>query len=149
MAAVRQARSGFAFSTDGHLQKELEASFLYDETPDQVTAIASIKEDMEQAKPMDRLICGDVGYGKTEVAIRGVFKAVLDQKQVAVLVPTTILAQQHLTTFRERFADFPVNVEMVSRLRSPREQRDTLARLAQGQVDVVIGTHRVAIPADV
>ena len=143
IAAVRQAREGHAFSADGHLQKELEASFLYDETPDQLTAIATVKKDMELKRPMDRLICGDVGYGKTEVAIRAAFKAVVDHKQVAILVPTTILAKQHLTTFSERFADFPVNVEMVSRLRSAREQRETLARLAKGEVDVIIGTHRL------
>jgi transcription-repair coupling factor (superfamily II helicase) len=143
LAAVRQTREGHAFSADAHLQKELEASFLYDETPDQLTAIADVKQDMENKRPMDRLICGDVGYGKTEVAIRAAFKAVIDNKQVAVLVPTTILAQQHLTTFRERLADFPVNVDMVSRLRSAREQKETLARLAKGEVDIIIGTHRL------
>jgi len=143
LAAVRQSRQGHAFAPDDHLLKELEASFIYDETPDQLTAIADVKRDMEEARPMDRLLCGDVGYGKTEVAIRAAFKAVQDGKQVAVLVPTTILAHQHLTTFRERFADFPVEVEMLSRLRNAKEARAILERLAGGRLDVVIGTHRL------
>jgi transcription-repair coupling factor (superfamily II helicase) len=143
LAAVRASRKGHAFAGDQHLLKELEASFIYDETPDQLTAIADVKRDMERPQPMDRLICGDVGYGKTEVAIRAAFKAVLDNRQVAVLVPTTILAQQHLNTFQERFADFPVQVEMLSRLRSPKESKAVLERLARGEIDVVIGTHRI------
>jgi transcription-repair coupling factor (superfamily II helicase) len=143
LAAARQSRPGHAFAPDGHLLKELEASFIYDETPDQLTAIADVKRDMEEARPMDRLLCGDVGYGKTEVAIRAAFKAVQDGKQVAVLVPTTILAHQHLTTFRERFADFPVEVDMLSRLRNAKEARAIIDRLAAGRLDIVIGTHRL------
>ena len=143
MAAIRAARQGHAFGADSHLLRELEASFIYEETPDQLTAIQDVKRDMEREQPMDRLVCGDVGYGKTEVAIRAAFKAVLDSKQVAVLVPTTILAQQHLTTFRERCADFPVQVEMLSRLRSPKEAKAILAKVAAGEIDVVIGTHRL------
>ncbi len=143
LAAVRQSRRGHAYPADGHLLKELEASFIYDETVDQLSAIGDAKADMQKPVPMDRLICGDVGYGKTEVAVRAAFKAVLDNRQVAVLVPTTILAQQHLTTFRERLADFPVNIEMVSRLRSAKEQKEILARVARGEVDILIGTHRL------
>jgi transcription-repair coupling factor (superfamily II helicase) len=143
MAAIRASRQGHAFAADSHLQKELEASFIYDETPDQLTAISDVKRDMESKTPMDRLICGDVGYGKTEVAIRGAFKAVMDGKQVAVLVPTTILAQQHLNTFRERLADFPVNVDMLSRMRGPKEQKAALEKLAKGDIDIIIGTHRL------
>ena len=142
-AAIRRSRRGHPFSSDSHLQKELEAAFIYEETEDQATAIEAVKADMEKPVPMDRLVCGDVGYGKTEVAIRAAFKAVLDQRQVAVLVPTTLLAQQHLATFRERLADFPVNVEMVSRLRLAREQKAILERVARGEVDIVIGTHRL------
>ncbi|UCE03202.1 MAG: transcription-repair coupling factor [Candidatus Latescibacterota bacterium] len=143
LAAIRQARRGHAYSPDSHLLRELEASFIYDETEDQLTTIQDVKEDMEKAVPMDRLVCGDVGYGKTEVAVRAAFKSVVDNKQVAVLVPTTILAQQHLNTFQERLADFPVNVEMVSRLRSAREQKKILERVSAGQVDILIGTHRL------
>jgi transcription-repair coupling factor (superfamily II helicase) len=141
--AARRALPGHAFKGDSVWQRELEASFPYDETPDQLKAIDDVRGDMETASPMDRLICGDVGYGKTEVAIRAAFKAVQDGKQVAVLVPTTILAQQHGITFRERLADFPVKVEVLSRFRTPKEQKDVLARLAKGGVDVVIGTHRL------
>ena len=141
--AARRALSGFAFKPDTVWQRELEAAFPYEETPDQLTAIEEVKRDMETARPMDRLICGDVGYGKTEVAVRAAFKAVQDGKQVAVLVPTTILAQQHWLTFRERLADFPVTVEVLSRFRTPKELKDVLKRLAQGQVDIVIGTHRL------
>jgi transcription-repair coupling factor (superfamily II helicase) len=143
MAAIRASRRGTAYSADSHLLKEMEATFVYDETPDQQKAIDDVKRDMEAATPMDRLICGDVGYGKTEVAMRAAFKAVLDGKQVAVLVPTTILAQQHLGTFRERLAGFPVQVEMLSRLRSPKESKEILAQLANGTLDIVIGTHRL------
>ncbi|MFQ5601236.1 MAG: transcription-repair coupling factor [Candidatus Krumholzibacteriia bacterium] len=143
LAAVRGSHRGHAFSADTHLQKELEASFIYDETPDQITAIADVKADMEKPAPMDRLVCGDVGYGKTEVAIRAAFKVVVDNKQVAVLVPTTILAQQHLATFRERLADYPVFVEMVSRLRSTRQQKEILEKVSRGEIDIIIGTHRL------
>src|SRR5258705_614004 len=141
--AARKALPGHAFKPDTVWQRELEASFPYDETPDQLKAIVEVKEDMEQPRPMDRVICGDVGYGKTEVAIRAAFKAVQDGRQVAVLVPTTILAQQHLLTFRERLAGFPVRVEVLSRFRPRREQKLTLAALAEGKVDIVIGTHRL------
>jgi len=143
LAAVRASRQGTAYSADSHLMKELEATFLYDETPDQQRAIDDVKRDMEKPQPMDRLVCGDVGYGKTEVAMRATFKTVLDGRQVAVLVPTTILAQQHLNTFRERFAGFPVNVEMLSRLRGPKEAKALLAAIEKGEADVVIGTHRL------
>lgn len=141
--AQRQVIAGHAFSPDTPWQQELEASFPYVETEDQMRVIEDVKRDMESARPMDRLICGDVGYGKTEVALRAAFKAVMDGKQVAVLVPTTVLAQQHYHTFRERLAAFPVEVEMLSRFRSPQQQRDILFRLANGAVDIVIGTHRL------
>jgi transcription-repair coupling factor (superfamily II helicase) len=141
--AERQALAGHPFKPDSVWQKELEASFPYDETPDQLKAIEEVRSDLEAARPMDRLICGDVGYGKTEVAIRAAFKAVQDGRQVAVLVPTTILAQQHLLTFRERMADFPVRVEVLSRFRTPKEQKETLRDLAEGKVDILIGTHRM------
>jgi transcription-repair coupling factor (superfamily II helicase) len=141
--AARHALPGHAFKPDTVWQRELEASFPYDETPDQLKAIEDVRADMETASPMDRLICGDVGYGKTEVAIRAAFKAVQDGKQVAVLVPTTILATQHGLTFRERFADFPVKVEVLSRFRTAKEVKDVLARLERRDVDVLIGTHRL------
>jgi transcription-repair coupling factor (superfamily II helicase) len=141
--AARRALPGYAFRADTVWQRELEASFPYDETPDQLTAIEDVKTDMELPRPMDRLICGDVGYGKTEVAIRAAFKAVQDGKQVAVLVPTTILAQQHFLTFKERLADFPVTVEVLSRFRTTAEQKAVVARVASGEVDMVIGTHRL------
>ncbi len=141
--ALRKALPGHAFAPDTVWQRELEAAFLYEETPDQLRAIEEVKADMEAARPMDRLVCGDVGYGKTEVAIRAAFKAVMDDRQVAVLVPTTILAQQHYDTFRERLADFPVKVELLSRFRSPKQQKETVAKLATGDVDIVIGTHRL------
>lgn len=141
--AERKARPGFAFSPDSEWQKQLEASFAYEETPDQQKAIAEIKKDMLAASPTDRLVCGDVGYGKTEVAIRAAFKAVTDHKQVAVLVPTTILAEQHANTFRERLAEFPIRVEILSRFKTPREQRRIIAELREGKVDIVIGTHRL------
>ncbi|MDZ7372971.1 MAG: transcription-repair coupling factor [candidate division KSB1 bacterium] len=141
--AERKLRPGHAFSPDGPLQHELEASFPYEETPDQAKAIEEVKRDMESPQPMDRLVCGDAGYGKTEVALRAAFKAVADGKQVAILVPTTVLAEQHYETFRTRLEPFPVNVEVLSRFRSPREQRDILRRLAEGKVDIVIGTHRL------
>ena len=141
--AERKAKKGSAFSADTVWQKELEASFIYEETPDQITAIEAIKKDMENPSPMDRLICGDVGYGKTEVAIRAAFKAVMDGKQVAVLTPTTILAQQHLTTFSDRLADYPVNVAMLSRFKTKKEQAEILKDLKAGKIDVVVGTHRL------
>ncbi len=141
--AARQALPGHAFQPDTVWQRELEASFPYEETPDQLKAISEMKSDMEDTRPMDRLICGDVGYGKTEVAVRAAFKAVQEGRQVAVLVPTTILAQQHALTFRERFADFPVRVEVLSRFRTPKQIKETLARLERGEVDVLIGTHRL------
>jgi transcription-repair coupling factor (superfamily II helicase) len=141
--ARRMTVPGHAFSPDGDWQRELEASFPYAETDDQVRALQSVKRDMEAPRPMDRLICGDVGYGKTEVALRAAFKAVMDNRQVAVLVPTTVLAQQHLRTFRQRLAPFPVEVEMLSRFRTPDENRRILERLTAGEVDIVVGTHRL------
>ncbi len=144
--AARELVPGHAFSPDTDWQHELEAAFPYIETEDQIQAIEAVKRDMERPRPMDRLICGDAGYGKTEVALRAAFKAVMDGKQVAFLVPTTVLAQQHYNTFRERLAPFPVEVEMLSRFRSPREQREILERLEAGQVDIVIGTHRLLSP---
>ncbi len=146
--ARRQIVEGHSFSEDSAWQKELEDSFPYVETEDQAKAIEDVKRDMERARPMDRLLCGDVGYGKTEVALRAAFKAVLDGKQVAMLVPTTVLAQQHYETFCQRLAAFPVKVEMLSRFRSPREQSEILFGLALGEIDIVIGTHRL-ISADV
>ncbi|HSY53010.1 MAG TPA: transcription-repair coupling factor [Opitutaceae bacterium] len=141
--ATREAQPGHAFAPDNDWQKEFEASFPFVETPDQLRAIQETKADMERARPMDRLICGDVGFGKTEVALRAAFKSVQGGRQVALLVPTTVLAQQHLKTFRERMAGYPVAVEMVSRFRSPREQKKILAATAAGQVDILIGTHRL------
>jgi transcription-repair coupling factor (superfamily II helicase) len=141
--ASREVVPGFAYSKDSIWQRELEASFPYIETPDQITAQNEIKEDMEKNKPMDRLICGDVGYGKTEVAIRAAFKAVIDGKQVAVLVPTTVLAQQHFATFTERMKAFPVKIEMLSRFRTPKEQDNVVKRLQEGTIDICIGTHRL------
>jgi transcription-repair coupling factor (superfamily II helicase) len=141
--AARKAVAGHGFSPDTHWQQEFEAAFEYDLTPDQVTAVADIKGDMEVPSPMDRLLCGDVGYGKTEVALRGAFKAVMDGKQVALLSPTTVLAFQHFKTITERFAAFPVRVEMVSRFRSRAEQKAVLSDLAAGKVDLIVGTHRL------
>ena len=141
--AKRKASQGFAFSADGYLQHELEASFRYEETPDQQAAIEAVKRDMESAEPMDRLVCGDVGFGKTEVALRAVMKCVLSGKQCAILVPTTVLAMQHFQTALRRFEHFPVNVEMLSRFVPLRKQREVLAGLKSGKVDVVIGTHRL------
>ncbi|MBM3151918.1 MAG: transcription-repair coupling factor [Chloroflexi bacterium] len=146
--ARRQLAEGFEFAVDTPWQGELEASFPYVETNDQARVIAEVKKDMEAARPMDRLLCGDVGYGKTEVALRAAFKAVMSGRQAAVLVPTTVLAQQHFDTFRQRLAAFPVGVEMLSRFRTPREQSQVLLGLAQGSVDIVIGTHRL-ISSDV
>jgi len=141
--AARESQSGHAFAPDVPWQREFESAFLFEETPDQMRAIVQTKADMEMPKPMDRLICGDVGYGKTEVAIRAAFKSVMSGRQVAVLVPTTILAQQHFNTFRERMADYPVRIELLSRFRTHRQQQLVLKQLAAGAVDIVIGTHRL------
>ncbi|HEX6033520.1 MAG TPA: transcription-repair coupling factor, partial [Anaerolineales bacterium] len=141
--ARRNVVKGYAFKADTTWQKELEDSFPYVETEDQKRALTDIKRDMEAMRPMDRLLCGDVGYGKTEVALRAAFKAVMDGKQVAILVPTTVLAQQHYETFLQRLAAFPVEVEMLSRFRTPREQTSILHRLSKGEIDIVIGTHRL------
>src|SRR6202158_3127816 len=141
--AERKTAEGFAFSADGNWQREFEDAFPFEETPDQKTAIADIKRDMERPTPMDRLLCGDVGYGKTEVAMRAAFKAIVDGKQVAVLAPTTVLAFQHFETFKHRFAAFPTRIEMMSRFRNAAEQKETLAGLAAGEVEHVIGTHRL------
>lgn len=141
--AKRRAAKGFAFSGDSYLQEELESSFMYEDTPDQEAATAAVKHDMEEPHPMDRLVCGDVGFGKTEIAIRAAFKAVADNKQVAVLVPTTILALQHYNTFCERLKGFPCNIEYVSRLKTAKQINDIKNRLAKGQIDIVIGTHKL------
>jgi transcription-repair coupling factor (superfamily II helicase) len=141
--AVRESQPGHAFKPDAPWQREFESAFIFEETPDQWRAIQETKTDMEKPKPMDRLICGDVGFGKTEVAIRAAFKAVMDGKQAAVLVPTTVLAQQHFNTFRERMADYPVRIELLSRFRSRRQQQRVVQDLANGAVDIVIGTHRL------
>ncbi len=141
--ATREIVKGHAYSPDTQWQHELEASFPYIETPDQLMVIEAVKRDMQQTRPMDRLVVGDVGYGKTEVALRAAFKAVMDGKQVAILVPTTVLAQQHFNTFRERLAPFPVSVEMLSRFRSDKEQAEIVKKLSQGAIDIVIGTHRI------
>jgi transcription-repair coupling factor (superfamily II helicase) len=146
--AAREVLPGHAFSPDTAWQQELEASFPYVETPDQLTALREIKADMERPRPMDRIVVGDVGYGKTELAVRAAFKAVMDGKQVAVLVPTTVLAQQHFQTFTERMSGFPVRIEVLSRFRSEREQRRIVADLAAGRIDILIGTHRI-LQADV
>ena len=143
MHAERETARGFAFPEDNKWQREFEASFLFKETVDQLSAINATKADMENERPMDRLICGDVGFGKTEVAIRAAFKAVMGGKQVAVLVPTTVLAQQHYQTFRERMSDYPITVDTLSRFRSPAEQRKTVQGLRDGAVDIVVGTHRL------
>ena len=141
--AKRKSTRGFAFSADTYLQQELESSFMYEDTPDQEKAVTAVKNDMEDTCPMDRLICGDVGFGKTEVAVRAAFKAVADSKQVAVLVPTTILALQHYNTFKNRLKDLPCNVDYVSRLRTSKEISDIQKRLKAGTLDIVIGTHKL------
>ena len=146
--AARISQNGFAYSADTLWQKELEASFIYEDTPDQVKTAEEVKRDMESPKPMDRLICGDVGYGKTEIAVRAAFKAVMEGRQVAILVPTTILAQQHFTTFQERVQNFPVNVDVISRFRTVKEQKVILEKLEAGELDIIIGTHRL-LSADV
>jgi transcription-repair coupling factor len=139
----RKQEKGFAYSPDSFMQHELEASFIYEDTPDQMKATADVKTDMENDRPMDRLICGDVGFGKTEVAIRAAFKAVSDNKQVAVLVPTTVLAFQHYQTFSERLKDFPCRIEYISRARTAKEIRETLKDLKEGKINIIIGTHRI------
>ena len=141
--AERKTAAGHAFPPDSNWQREFEDAFEFEETPDQLKAIADIKRDMESPLPMDRLLCGDVGYGKTEVAMRAAFKAIADSKQVAVLAPTTVLAFQHYETFRRRFSAFPVRIDMLSRFRSEKEQKKTLEELEAGKVDIVIGTHRI------
>jgi len=141
--AERLAKHGFQFSADTYLQNELEASFIYEDTPDQIKSTQDVKADMESSVPMDRLVCGDVGFGKTEIAIRAAFKAVNDSKQVAILVPTTILAMQHYQTFKERLSDFPCSVEYISRLKKPKHIKETLEKTKQGKVDILIGTHRI------
>lgn len=141
--AKRKSEKGFAFSPDTHWQKELEASFMYEDTPDQYRATEEVKADMEIENPMDRLVCGDVGFGKTEVAVRAAFKAVMDGKQVAVLVPTTILAAQHYNTFRDRLHPFAVDVDFISRLKSKKEQTETTKKLEEGKINILIGTHRI------
>lgn len=141
--AKRKAQRGFAFSPDSYLQTELEASFIFEDTPDQVKSTRDVKKDMEASAPMDRLICGDVGFGKTEIAIRAAFKAATDGKQVAVLVPTTILALQHFRTFSERLKDFPCTVDYLNRFKSSARQKETLQKLKDGKIDIIIGTHRL------
>ena len=141
--AQRREEKGFGFSPDTYLQNELEASFIYEDTPDQMKATADVKADMEREKPMDRLICGDVGFGKTEVAMRAAFKAVADGKQVAVLVPTTVLAYQHFQTFTERLKNFPCKIDYISRARTAKQIKETLEKLKDGKIDILIGTHRI------
>lgn len=141
--AERKSKKGFQYTPDTYLQTELEASFIYEDTPDQLTTTIAVKKDMEAEYPMDRLVCGDVGFGKTEIAIRAAFKAVADNKQVAILVPTTILALQHYKTFRDRLKDFPVTVDYINRFKTPKQQKETLQRLSDGKVDILIGTHRI------
>ncbi len=141
--AERKAQQGFQYSPDNYMQTELEASFIYEDTPDQSKATADVKKDMESSSPMDRLVCGDVGFGKTEIAIRAAFKAVVDGKQAGILVPTTILAFQHYQTFKERLKDFPVTVDYVNRFKSAKEKKETLVRLEEGKIDIIIGTHSI------
>ena len=142
--AKRKSQPGHAFPKDNYLQHELEASFIYEDTPDQVKVTADVKRDMQKPHPMDRLVCGDVGFGKTEIAIRAAFKAVCDSKQVVVMVPTTILAYQHYKTFKDRLKDFPCNVEYINRFRSTKDQKDIIKRLEEGKIDIIVGTHRLA-----
>lgn len=141
--AKREAEKGYAFSPDTDEQRTFEDAFPYEATEDQLRSIIEVKHDMERERPMDRLVCGDVGYGKTEVAIRAAFKAIMDGKQVAFLVPTTILAQQHFETIQERFEGFPINVGLLSRFRTKKQQAETIKGLKEGTVDIVIGTHRI------
>jgi transcription-repair coupling factor (superfamily II helicase) len=139
--AKRKTSPGFSFSPDSFLQAELESSFLYEDTPDQASATEDVKKDMEKPHPMDRLVCGDVGFGKTEVAIRAAFKASGDGKQIAVLVPTTILAMQHFRTFSERLANFPVKIDYVSRFKSEKQIKEILQNTKAGSINILIGTH--------
>ncbi|MCK4248263.1 MAG: DEAD/DEAH box helicase, partial [Candidatus Omnitrophica bacterium] len=143
LQAARSSLTGYGFSRDAKWQNEFEKQFPYKETPDQLVSSIQVKKDMEAAKPMDRLLCGDVGYGKTEVALRAAFKAVMDYKQVVILVPTTILAQQHYNTFTQRLSDYPVNVQMLSRFKTQSEQKVIIKGMSEGEVDIVIGTHRL------
>ncbi|MGZ5243552.1 MAG: transcription-repair coupling factor [Bacteroidia bacterium] len=141
--AQRKAQKGFAFTPDSYLQTELEASFMYEDTPDQARTTEEVKRDMESPSPMDRLVCGDVGFGKTEIAVRAAFKAVADSKQVAILVPTTILASQHYKTFRNRLKDLPANVDFISRFKTTQQQKEVLRKVEEGKIDILIGTHRI------
>lgn len=141
--AKRKAQSGHAFAKDNYLQHELEASFIYEDTPDQIKVTADVKKDMQKPHPMDRLVCGDVGFGKTEIAVRAAFKAVCDSKQVAIMVPTTILAYQHFKTFQERLKDLPCNIDYINRFRTAKEQKEIIEKLAAGKIDIIIGTHRL------
>src|SRR5688500_19175514 len=141
--AARQAETGTSYPPDTQWQMEFEAEFPYEPTQDQVTSAEEIKQDMQRPRPMDRLLCGDVGYGKTELAMRAAFKAIEFGKQVAVLVPTTVLAEQHYRSFRERMADYPFNIESISRFKSTKQQKDTVKRLNAGEIDILIGTHRL------
>ena len=143
--AERRAAQGHAFATDNEWMREFEDSFGFTETTDQDMAITDVKRDMESAQPMDRLLCGDVGYGKTEIAMRAAFKAISDNKQVAVLAPTTVLAFQHYETFRQRFAAFPVTIEMISRFRSAKQQKEIIQKLEAGKIDILIGTASIAL----
>lgn len=140
---MRSTVKGHKFSKDTEWQKQFEDEFPFEETPDQLTSLEEIKIDMESDKPMDRLLCGDVGYGKTEVAIRAAFKAVMDGKQVALLVPTTILAEQHYKNIKNRFSDFPIKIDMVSRFRTAKQQKEILQKVKEGNLDILIGTHRL------
>jgi transcription-repair coupling factor (superfamily II helicase) len=141
--AQRKAQTGFAFTPDNYMMHELEASFIYEDTIDQAKAIADVKKDMEAPAPMDRLVCGDVGFGKTEVAIRAAFKAAIDGKQVAVLVPTTILAFQHFKTFKERLKDFPIEIDFLNRFKSSAQKKETIAKVKEGKIDILVGTHGI------
>ena len=143
--AERKSAQGHAFPADNEWMKEFEDAFEYNETEDQELAIADVKHDMESRQPMDRLLCGDVGYGKTEIAMRAAFKAIGDNRQVAVLAPTTVLAFQHYETFKQRFAAFPVTIEMISRFRSPKQQKEILQKTEAGKIDILIGTHRISV----
>src|SRR5690606_24526223 len=144
--AARQATKGYAYGPDTPWQRELEDAFPFSETPDQLSTVEEVKADMRQTVPMDRLICGDVGYGKTEIAVRAAFKAVQEGKQVAVLVPTTLLVTQHLSTFTERMSGFPVVLKGLSRFQSDKEAKEVMAAMADGTVDIVVGTHRLLNP---
>ena len=146
LQALRAAQPGIVYPPDTDWQREFEAAFPYEETPDQLATMVELKRDMQRARPMDRLICGDVGYGKTELAIRAAFKAIDNGRQVAVLVPTTVLAEQHFRTFTQRLAEYPFTVESISRFRTGGEQKRILERLAQGSIDIIIGTHRIVSP---